>query len=212
MLCENCGGKVKPIVAVDIDGTLGDYHTHFIDFACMYMREDYPRDYDGSVEFSEFLGLDKETYRTIKLAYRQGGMKRSMPLNPGARGLISRLNLIRDEVEIWVTTTRPYLRLDGIDPDTRFWLDSNKLGYHNLLYHEDKYRLLAERCDPGRVVMVLDDLDSQCQAAQNEFGWGVAVQLATPYNSGAPHGVRVSMMDVPSLLATRLAEWNKVYA
>ena len=47
--------------------------------------------YDGSVSFSEYccekFDIDLATYRFIKLAYRQGGMKRTMPINTGAQAL-----------------------------------------------------------------------------------------------------------------------------
>jgi hypothetical protein len=212
MLCDNCIRWVKPLVAVDIDGTLGDYHGHFIRFAELYLQRKLPHDYDGATEFSEFLGMDKETYRQIKLAYRQGGMKRCMPLHVGARGIVKWLNAHDNDVDIWVTTTRPYLRLDGIDPDTRFWLDHHGLHYHNLLYHEDKYKLLRERCDPGRVIAVVDDLREQCQAAAIHFGEGVAIQLATVYNSEDRWKDRQSPGKVPDLLSGRLAAWGEAVA
>ena len=207
MLCDRCGGIIKPLVAIDIDGTLGDYHGHFTRFAELYMQTRFPHDYDGSTEFSEFLGLDKETYRAIKLAYRQGGMKRCMPLHVGARGVIAYLNRYGTKVDVWITTTRPHLRLDGIDPDTRFWLECHGLDYHALLYHEDKYRLLADRVDPERVIFVLDDLREQVQAAAIYFGEGKAVQLATGYNSGDPYKERISMGKVPGLLQERMNAW-----
>ncbi len=215
MLCDHCGGIVKPLVAVDIDGTLGDYHGHFIQFCNQYMQTKFPSDYDGSVEFSEFLGLDKETYRSIKLAYRQGGMKRCMPLHVGARGVIAWLNGNSKHLDIWITTTRPHLRLDGIDPDTRFWLECNGLAYTNLLYHEDKYRLLADRVDKERVIFVLDDLREQVQAAAIYLGEGKAVQVATSYNTGDRYKERISMAKVPGLLRDRFGVWaerNAIHA
>jgi len=209
MLCERCGGIIRPIVAVDIDGTLGDYHSHFIKFCDLYMQTKFPSDYDGSVEFSEFLGLDKETYRSIKLAYRQGGMKRCMPLHVGARGFITALNRLSSGLEVWITTTRPHLRLDGIDPDTRFWLECHGLRYTNLLYHEDKYRLLADRVDKDSVIFVLDDLREQVQAAAIYFGEGKAFQLATPYNEGDRYKERVSMGKIPGVLDQCLRRWKE---
>jgi hypothetical protein len=208
VLCDRCGGIVKPLVAIDIDGTLGNYHGHFIKFCAMYMQTEFPEDYDGSVEFSDYLGLDKETYRAIKLAYRQGGMKRCMPLHAGARDLITCLNKYSEHADVWVTTTRPHLRLDGIDPDTRFWLECVGLSYHALLYHEDKYRLLADRVDPKRVVLVLDDLREQCEAAESHFG-DVAVQLATKYNSGDQYKEWCLMMDAPELLFEAISSWRE---
>lgn len=159
MRCTDCSRDVKPVVAVDIDGTLGDYHGHFIKFATAYVGHPLPTVFGGNVPFHEALGLELEQYRAVKLAYRQGGMKRSMPLisNNGAeRWLID--NLRSQGVEVWLTTTRPFLRLDNVDPDTRAWLERNRIRYDGLLYDEDKYDRLVEIVEPERVIGVLEDL------------------------------------------------------
>lgn len=163
MKCTDCGTDVKPIVAVDIDGTLGDYYKHFHAFAQNYVGHTLPERYDGSIEYSEYLGLDKQLYRDIKLAYRQGGLKRSMPLHFSA-GIF--MEDIRDMgFEIWIATTRPYLRLDNIDPDTQEWLDRKHITYDYLIYGEDKYKQLTSRVDESRIVAVIDDLKEQCVIA-----------------------------------------------
>lgn len=158
MLCTHCSDEVKPIVAVDIDGTLADYHRHFLKFACQWLgREDDKKamGYTGGVSLAEHLDIPIHTYREIKLAFRQGGMKRSAPMFPGARDLCLMLRNLG--VELWITTTRPYLRLDNIDPDTREWLRRNDIDYDHLFYDEDKYAQLLLRVDRERVVAVLDD-------------------------------------------------------
>src|SRR5262245_39208577 len=118
MRCSHCSMPVKPIVSFDIDGTLGDYHGHFANFAQGYLGRSLPRDFPGG-DFSEYLRIDKGTYRQIKLAYRQGGMKRTMP----AYNRMGHIVQLAKEwgCEVWLMTTRPYLRLDNVDPDTRFW-------------------------------------------------------------------------------------------
>src|SRR3954451_14658495 len=120
MLCTQCGRPIKPVVAVDIDGTLGDYHGHFVNFASAYLGRKLPsaENYRSNKRFAEYLGISLAEYRIIKLAYRQGGMKRSMPIFTGAKPL---LRTIEEEgCELWLTTTRPFQRLDNVDPDTRF--------------------------------------------------------------------------------------------
>src|SRR5512144_693665 len=116
-------GDGKPVVALDIDGTLGDYHSNFLTFADLYF---------GTTGFQVMLGLDnpglplwewmgisQRDYRDAKLAYRQGGWKRWMPCYPGAADFT---DFIRKQgAEVWLCTTRPYLRLDYVDPDTRHW-------------------------------------------------------------------------------------------
>lgn len=163
MRCTDCSQPVRPIVSVDIDGTLGDYHGHFIKFAEQYLGMRVPFSYGGGSEFSEFLGLEKHVYREVKLAYRQGGQKRSMNPYRGAPQFMR--DLREDGFEVWIATTRPWQRLDNIDPDTRFWLDRHEIPYDGMVYGDDKYAQLFDRVEQDRAVLVIDDLLEMCQAA-----------------------------------------------
>lgn len=187
MRCSVCSEIVKPVVAIDIDGTMGDYHGHLIQFMFEYLGSPMLpvyRAYNGEGKMSawanQYFGIDHKTYEQIKLAYRQGAQKRSMPAYPGVDVLCRE---VRDAgAELWVTTTRPFLRLDGVDPDTRFWLERHYIRYDGLLYDEDKYRMLAERIDAGRVVAVLDDLPEQYDAAAEAFGDKIPILRKQHYN------------------------------
>lgn len=167
MLCSNCGAVLKPVVALDIDGTLGDYHTHLLDFMRDYFGREFSHRWDGEGNWEDFLGLNREQYRDAKLAFRQGGLKRTMPVFGGAVALTHALH--QAGAEVWITTTRPWMRLDSVDPDTREWLNRNGFYYDHLLYDEHKYEILAERVNPYRVVSVLDDLLEQCEEASKVF-------------------------------------------
>lgn len=207
MLCSNCSEVVRPIVACDIDGTLGDYHRHFFRFATEYLGKDghgwydgnpvggpnirnmpglsrFPLTYDGSVRFSEWVcwaaRIDLHTYREMKLAYRQGGQKRSMPLLPDAQEFVRMVRALG--ADLWLTTTRPYQRLDGIDPDTREWARRHQIRYEGLLYDREKYRRLRERVDPERVVAVIDDLPYLWDQAAESFGPDVPILVRSTYN------------------------------
>lgn len=169
------------MVAVDIDGTLGNYYDHFVLFAENYLNQTLPRDYDGGEEFSEYLGLEKRLYRDIKLAYRQGGMKRSMPVFSGADKFMRDLRDLG--VEIWITTTRPWQRLDNVDPDTRHWLERNRMPYDRMVYDEDKYQQLVSLIDPLRVVLVVEDLLEQCRIASGL--WLPVWQPERPFNDAS---------------------------
>jgi hypothetical protein len=161
--CTRCSQPVRPVVVFDIDGTLGDYHRHFLRFLGGYLGADLMpvvRHYDGVGNFGDWVtdafGISRDEYRLAKLAYRQGAQKRTMPAYDRA-GLLTWA--AREQgAEIWIATSRPYLRLDNIDPDTRVWLARNNVLYDHLIYGDDKYRDVAERVDPERVVMTLDDL------------------------------------------------------
>jgi hypothetical protein len=122
--------------------------------------------------------MGKNTYRACKLAFRQGGMHRSMPVYPGADKMVRSYRSAG--AEVWLCTTRPYLRLDGIHPDTRHWLRRNKIQYDGLLFGPNKYRDLARNVDPARVIAVLDDLVEMLEQAESV---GFPVYLRDqPYN------------------------------
>jgi uncharacterized HAD superfamily protein len=206
MRCSKCSENVKPVVAIDIDGTLGDYHGHFMKFAESYFGRPLPRTFDGSVEFHEALGLPLSEYREAKLAYRQGGGKRTMPRFDGAGIMVRRL---RQVAEVFITTTRPYLRLDQTDPDTREWLRRAEIEYDGLLYHEDKYEVLSEIVDPRRVVAVLDDLPEQYDSAKRMFGERVPILRRNNFNTATSRPNQVS--DLAEALAEineRIHEWE----
>ena len=156
------------IVALDVDGTMGDYHSHFLAFAEQWYGRPMP---DPSlntqgVPLYKWMGTSKSTYRECKLAYRQGGLKRSMPVDPAAADLTRFLR--RHGQVVWICTTRPYLRLDNIDPDTRHWLRRNKIQYDYVIYGEHKYRQLAKSMTiKDQVSFVVDDLPEMILQARS---------------------------------------------
>lgn len=155
-----------PVVALDIDGTLGNYHLHFIRFAEQWIGRELPSPtmMTGGVKLYKYLGISKATYRRIKLAYRQGGMKRSMPVYDGVGEFTK---YIRSKgCQVWICTTRPYLSLDNIEPDTRHWLKVRaKAQFDNVLFGEHKYRDLVKAVGQERVVMAVDDLPEMVDVA-----------------------------------------------
>jgi hypothetical protein len=149
---------LAPVVAFDLDGTLGDYYAHFEWFASLYTQRTVKAHFEPEMQgdYCRALGMEKEMYRDIKLAYRQGGMKRCMPVFRYSRALVSLVRTLG--VQVWICTTRPYLRLDNIDPDTRFWLDRNIGRVDGLLYGEEKYQDLVDIVGRDRVLAIYDDL------------------------------------------------------
>jgi len=168
-------GHGKPVVALDIDGTLGDYHGNFLDFAGRYFNEGFPREGAGRPNLNpglplwEWMGLGIREYRDAKLAYRQGGWKRWMPVYPDAPELTHEIRAAG--AEVWICTTRPYLRLDNIDPDTREWLRRNGFEYDAVLFDpltedETKYHELVRQVGVERIASVTDDLPEMIEAAE----------------------------------------------
>lgn len=165
-------GYGKPIVALDIDGTLGDYHSNFLEFAWRYFDRGPktwdPNEVNPGLPLWEHMGIPQRSYRDAKLAYRQGGWKRWMPAYPGAAELTRAIRSAG--AEVWICTTRPYLRLDNVDPDTQEWLRRNQIEYDAVLFdpaHEEdgtKYHELARQAG-ARVAAVVDDLPEMIEAS-----------------------------------------------
>jgi FMN phosphatase YigB (HAD superfamily) len=189
------------VVAVDLDGTLGDHYQHMVNFSELWMGRKI--NYEPSAgwppgatkfQFNRAMGISKESYRKIKLAYRLGGMKRSMPVYPGAQELMRGIR--KAGAQIWICTARPYLKMDIIDPDTRHWLKINRIPYDNLLYGEYKYRDLVKQVNRKNVVAVLDDVTEMYQQAEEQ---GLqAILIERPHNQDRPawpHFNSVSNLD-----------------
>lgn len=155
----------SPVVALDLDGTLGDYHRHFEAFARMWSGRDIRWDPSIKGSFAAQLGMSKATYRQCKLAYRMGGMKRSMPVFDEARELTK---AIRSRgVRVIACTTRPYLHMSTIDLDTQHWMRRHGLQVDYILYGEHKYRDLVKSVGRERIVCAMDDDASQLAIAKS---------------------------------------------
>ena len=197
-----------PLVALDVDGTLGDYHKHFLEFAANWFGRDFPdpRTINPGLRLSEFMGVRHEDYRKCKLAFRQGGLKRWMP---AYRGISQMTREIREMgVDIWICTTRPFDRLDNIDPDTREWLSRNGVLYDAMLFGDDKYHELWRQVENRRPVLaVVDDLPEMIEEAR-KYNWPVLLR-DQPYNKHYnPSGVqRVhNWVEIKNYVAQHL-EW-----
>lgn len=211
MYCTKCGEPLRPVVAIDIDGTLGDYHGHFLDFAANYLDfDEYDDDYNGFGSFRtwflEGTGLTDKDWHDVKLAYRQGGMKRTMPIFDGAQRLCKVIN--EAGAELWVTTTRPYLSLDNIVPDTVEWLRRHRIKYDGMLFDEDKYKQLVQRVDPERVVAVIDDLPEMLRAADEATNFRTSTfMMSTQFNSAMIWPQKHEMPWYVDNIGERVVEW-----
>lgn len=209
MLCSGCSTNIKPVVAFDIDGVLGDYHSHFMNFCRQYFGIPLEiADYNGSCDFEDWLGLTRIEYREAKLAYRQGGNKRWLPSFPGASEAVRSIR--NDGVETWIATTRPWQRLDNIDPDTREWLRRAGIEFDGLLYGDDKYSQLAAAVDPERVVAVVDDLALQCRLA--EKNGLLAYQVYRVSNLGDRYMPGGEFNAVIAAIKDKINQWKEKHA
>lgn len=193
-------GEGIPVIAVDIDGTLGDYHGHFLRFAEQWLDTPMPdpQKINPGLPLHEFMEVPKHVYREVKLAYRQGGLKRMMPAYPWASELTQSIQAAG--AQVWICTTRPYLRLDNIDPDTREWLRRNAINFNAVLFGHDKYDEL-DRQAGHRVAAIIDDLPEMIDAAIERFqqnDWIPRIYLRDqPYNKSYSNQYvkRVSSLD-----------------
>lgn len=207
-------GAGRPVVALDIDGTLGDYHGHFLRFAEGWYGRPMPspEEMNPGLPLHRFMRTTKKTYRECKLAYRQGGLKRTMPCYAGASELARTIR--KAGAEVWICTTRPYLRLDNIDPDTREWLRRNRIQYDAVIYGEDKYRELRRQVGPDRVVAVMDDLPEMAVAA-NKFTNANVYLRDQPYNQHICAEVRGflrvgTMGEAQKYILEDVSDWKRM--
>lgn len=195
----------RPVFALDIDGSLGNYWQHFISFAELWTGKPMPPWTSAvpGVSLAKHCGLSKTTYRRIKLAYRQGGMKRSMPAFPGAKELVRTLRATG--AEVWLCTTRPFLQVTNVEEDTRHWARRNGMHYDGFVFGENKYRHLVAAVETWRIVAVLEDLDELVEQA-NSLGL-TTVQVAQPYNHAGP-GMWADMEAAQTELLEHLRKWE----
>lgn len=202
--------RTRPVIGLDIDATLGDYHGHFLRFAEGWLGRKLDPDYDGRLPLARHMGVSKTTYRQIKLSYRMGGLKRSMPAWPWASDLTRTLRSWG--VDVWLCTSRPYLSHDNIDSDTRHWVRRNRIACQGILWGEHKYRELARTVGRANVVGVLDDLPEMLEQAHS-LGFP-AVLAARATNRGAElrmngyHLRAASPEETLAVFEALLVEWK----
>jgi hypothetical protein len=198
---------MKPVVAVDLDGTLGDYHGHFLRFAESWYGRTMPTasEINPGLPLHRFMRTSKSTYRQCKLAYRMGGLERSMPVYPGASQLTRLIR--RAGAELWIATTRPYLKLDQVSVDTRHWLKRNHIQYDHLIWGEYKYRDLVKNVGKDRVVCVLDDLPEMCSQA-GSLGLNVLMR-DQPYNKHVGYNRIHDLVDAEDCILSWISSWKE---
>lgn len=198
----------------DIDGSVGRYHPDLTVFVREYWNLPAQAQsagfmWDGEGNFEDALGITQEQYREAKLAFRQGGGKRFMGLyEDGALAMLWALKT--KGCEIWYATSRPWNRLDNVDPDTKFWLGRHEFPIDGIIFDDqDKYgRLVNDHIDKSRIVGVIEDLPEQYDRA-DELGLPV-YQIARQHNSGPTQQRprRCTMGRIFSEIEENLSVWE----
>jgi hypothetical protein len=122
--------------------------------------------------------------------------------------------------EVWLCTTRPYLRLDNVDPDTREWLRRNRIQYDALLFdpaHEEdgtKYDELRRQAG-DRVASIVDDLPEMITASNLAFQheeartWLAPILREQPYNRHFNWARRANdLIQVEELVLADIGVWS----
>lgn len=214
MQCSHCSERIRPIAVFDIDGVLGDYHGHFENYAEGYLGRKLPTPtYDGSEPHREWFrtrGVDPVEFRAMKLAFRQGSLKRTMP---PYRKVIQTVHKAKAKgAEIWLATQRPYLRMDNIDPDTRWWLESNNVPFDYMIYDEVKYQELEARVDNARVVSIVDDTPEMYDDAKSIFGETIPILYQSIYNRGVKRPNEAGgPVELWQTIRDRIESWERMY-
>lgn len=199
---------MKPVVAIDLDGTLGDYHGHFLRFAQEWYGRPMPdpSEINPGLPLHQFMRTSKSTYRQCKLAYRQGGLERSMPVYDGADALCRQIRAAG--AELWICTTRPYLKYDSQSPNTTHWLRRNKIQFDHMLSGPNKYTDLVRQVGYSRVVAVLDDLPEMIWQADSHGFWTMIRDQ--PYNRHVNWHYRAqNLHEAKRTILQELANWKR---
>lgn len=206
-------------MALDVDGTIADYHGHFLRFAEGYFGRPFPSPHsiNPGLRLSEFMGINHNDYRKCKLAYRQGGLKRSMPPLRGIDDLVYRMRSYWG-VQVWICTTRPFNSLSNIDEDTQEFLRRNGIGYDAIIFDalggDEKYWELRRQAN-GRIAAVVEDLPEQAKMAM-KLGLGPVLLHNQPYNQGPIDSQNVhrwtTVMDLEQLLHKAIKNWRETRA
>ncbi len=215
-------GLSEPWIGIDIDGTLGDYHRHFLMCAEMFLQRKMPDPtfINPLLPLHKHMGVSKRVYREIKMAYRQGRWKRSMPIFHYARQMT--VDLRRAGGRIAICTTRPFNQLGEVDTDTRWWLRHHGIQHDLLVWGPHKYRDLANKLGDGKIIAVVDDELEQLNRCRkldipfylrdqpyNQTNFWSGEQLALRGISREGRWLRIlNLEDVTSRLLKDLEHWN----
>ena len=168
------------IAAVDIDGVLADYPRSFVEYVNHELGTQYTVDSVVSYDVYTSLGLSVEIGMYLKDRYRETGQKRFIPVLPGAREFLQRLQA--EGYTIVLITARPYEQYSRIYADTLEWLARNDLEYDFLIFHEKKEEYLVNSIGNGAIRFFVDDVAGNANTVSM---LGIPCYLLNrPYNSG----------------------------
>ena len=135
-----------------------------------------------------------------------------MPVYPYGKELC--LAVMDAGAELWITTTRPYIRHDNVDPDTREWMRRNGIVWNHLLYDGDKYHKLVQLVGTERIVAVLDDLTEELVGADSAgIDVSKTILRRNRHNAETSWPVVAERLQLAEkMILNRIEKWNERYA
>lgn len=175
-----------PVVITDIDGTLADYRSGFVEWLRKYHHGELPEDKATTLAMEVDLGLSYPKYVKYKDEFESSGGYANIPIYPEVKDVLSSLHLAG--FHILAYTARPAQTFSRIWNDTWQWLTYNQIGVYIRELRIGKETRIARACelrDLGHPVVLLEDEPDTALRAANA---GIRVLLRQqPYNFGVLH-------------------------
>lgn len=136
----------KNIVISDIDGCLTDYPNVFLS----WVADNTNLSFNNIQDLKN--SISNKKYKSLKNLYRTSGVKKDLPIKPGAKETFEEFK--RQNRTIWIVTTRP--KCEPVMSDTIHWLNKNKITYDEIFFVDDKISFFKTMIDYG-ILIVIDD-------------------------------------------------------
>ncbi|KAF5419511.1 MAG: 5' nucleotidase, deoxy (Pyrimidine), type C protein (NT5C) [Candidatus Methanocomedens sp.] len=136
----------KNIVISDIDGCLTDYPNVFLSYVADNMNLSFNNIQDLKNSISN------KKYKSLKNLYRTSGVKKDLPIKPGAKETFEEFK--RQNRTIWIVTTRP--KCEPVVSDTIHWLNKKGIIYDDIFFVDDKVSFFKTIIKYG-ILIVIDD-------------------------------------------------------
>ena len=150
----------RPLWVVDIDNVLCDYTTGFCEWLAHRAPLFAPKTREvlarrAWVSRCDDLGMSEAEWQGFKHEFRSNGQKRRLPLMPGAKEFLHRLQ--GAGYGIVLLTSRPIDRYPNIYGDTLYWLYHNSLPHDWVWWATDKGERVIESGITKQIHGVVDD-------------------------------------------------------
>lgn len=164
--------KDEKVVAIDIDGVLGEYPYWFLKFIFDKTGYNLNSLYEAKAQFGTI------KYEELKSSYRQSGYKATMPASKNASEFTHLLH--KKGYKVIILTARPYKEYYTIYPDTLNFLKNNEIYFDAIVWDKEKHLKIIKEF-PKLQFMVEDSTDIAIAVARE--GYNVFLKkLAPKYN------------------------------